>query len=199
MSTILSIGAEATVMLDNNVVVKERTPKSYRIPALDEKLRKARTKREAKVLEQLAAMGFPAPKLIRADGATLTIEYITGARLRDFLTPKNCRTLCKRTGELITLLHEKKIMHGDLTTSNMMVKEKSLYFIDFGLSFVSHKIEDMAVDLHLLQQCLESTHASLYVQAWKAVIDGYSTSQQAKEVMDRLEKVILRGRNKAKW
>src|SRR4030042_1167648 len=97
-------GAEAVIILQDNKIHKHRTRKSYRLPVLDERLRKSRTKTEAKIIQKLS-----------------------------------------------------HIINGDLTTSNMILNpDNKLYFIDFGLSFHSNKIEDKAVDLHLLKQALNA-------------------------------------------
>ncbi len=73
-------------------------------------------------------------------------------------------SIFKEIGNLIGKMHNQNIIHGDLTTSNMIVNsnEKKIYFIDFGLSFFSEKIEDKAVDLHLLKRALESKHLKKY-------------------------------------
>lgn len=39
-------------------------------------------------------------------------------------------------GFLIFRLHQQGIIHGDLTTSNMILKDNKLYLIDFGLSYI---------------------------------------------------------------
>ena len=95
-------------------------------------------------------------------------------------------------------MHDKKIIHGDLTTSNMIVRDGRVYFIDFGLGFESMKFEDKAADLHLLRQALESKHYQHYNECFEAVIEGYKQSGNYKDVFKRLEKVELRGRYKGK-
>jgi Kae1-associated kinase Bud32 len=94
-------------------------------------------------------------------------------------------------------MHDKDIIHGDLTTSNMILKEK-VYFIDFGLGFNSTRIEDKAVDLHLLRQAFESKHYKHFEEFFKEVLEGYKLSKNWKEVLNRLEKVEMRGRYKRK-
>ena len=80
-----------------------------------------------------------------------------------------------------------------------MILDKEIYFIDFGLSFFSNKIEDKAVDLHLLRQALESKHYKIWEKAFESVLFGYkSKAQDAKEILARFEKVEERGRNKTK-
>jgi len=190
---VLSIGAEAVLTLDKkrNVVIKERVPKSYRIPELDKKIRSFRTRREAKVLDKLEPFGFT-PKVIMADNDhILEIEYIDGKRLSEVLETQDTESLSSEIGKKIKQIHDKGIIHGDLTTSNMILKEK-LYFIDFGLSFFSEKIEDKAVDLHLLGQALESKHHTIS----KTMFENIKQSYGDKDVLARLEDVEKRGRNK---
>jgi len=192
-------GAEAVLYLDGNTVIKDRISKSYRIPEIDSKLRKARTRREAKVIEKLELIGVPGPKLILMDDSLMKISmsHIKGPKLRDVLK-ENSTKLCREIGSKVGKLHANGIIHADLTTSNMILAEE-IYFIDFGLSFFSDKVEDKAVDLHLLDRALESRHFELYPECWKAVLKGYANSySKSSSVLKRLEKVSSRGRNKGK-
>ena len=103
----------------------------------------------------------------------------------------------KQIGEWIALLHNNAIMHGDLTTSNMLINEEGkLFLIDFGLSFQSTKLEDKAVDIHLLEQALESTHYKDKEQLFVAFMKGYEQSEDYYKVLERLDEVRKRGKNK---
>jgi len=188
-------GAEATIYLSKDKIIKKRIPKRYRIKYLDDSLRKFRTKREAKFIEKLPIQG---PKLIKVDDKSMVIEmeHIKGKKVRDILD-RNLR-LCREIGRKVAILHNNGMIHGDLTTSNMILN-KEIYFIDFGLSFFSNKIEDKAVDLHLLKQALESKHYKVFEKAFKLVLEGYKEKvDNYKEIMERFEKVEERGRNKLK-
>ncbi len=187
-------GAEAIIYLDKDRIVKERVSKSYRIKEIDDTLRKQRTRREEKILGKLSV---PHPKLISSNDKTMKIEmeFIDGDKLRDAFDIK----WCEKVGEYVGLMHNQDIIHGDLTTSNMILKDKEIYFIDFGLSYFSAKIEDKAVDLHLLKEALESKHYKISDKAFKKIISGYrKTAKHASEVIDRLTIVEERGKNKAK-
>ncbi len=199
---LLDIGAEASLFLQKDVIVKERIPKAYRIPEIDNRLRGYRTRREAKVLSKLQALGFPAPKLLWQDEQhTIRMGYIAGKKLRDVLDKNNYRKFARELGERIAQLHNETIIHGDLTTSNMIVhsKNKRVYFIDFGLSFFSHKPEDKAVDLHLLKEGLESKHHKIWERAFKEACEAYRKKAiDSDAVLKRLEQVEKRGRYKKK-
>ena len=193
-------GAEAVVYLNKGIVIKDRIKKGYRLNEIDEKLRKFRTRRETKILEKLHAIDFPIPKLILSDDKKMLIkmEFLKGKKLRDVLNKNNCAKLCKQLGRKIAILHDNSIIHGDLTTSNMILN-KEIYFIDFGLSFFSEKVEDKAVDLHLLRQALESKHYEIFENAFKSVLSGYKIKNPDYNlVIKRLEKVESRGRYKGK-
>lgn len=194
----LSKGAEAIIYLDKNII-KDRVKKSYRIKEIDERLRKSRTKREAKVLERLFAINFPSPKLIHCNKKEIIhMEYIKGPKLRDAIEKIDYIKLSKELGKKIAIMHNNHIIHGDLTTSNMLLN-KEIYLIDFGLSFFSHKIEDKAVDLHLLRQALESKHYKIWEKCFNAALKSYEKEcNDGKEVIARLEKVESRGRYKGK-
>lgn len=191
-------GAEAKIYLDEDRIIKQRLSKKYRLPELDDTIRRFRTRREAKVIQKLPEEVL-SPKLLKADDKDMKIEmsHIQGKKIRDILDSNI--ELCTEIGEKIATMHNNGIIHGDLTTSNMIFSENKIYFIDFGLSFFSEKIEDKAVDLHLLKQALESKHHTISKKAFVLVIKGYEKhSHNFKEIKNRLEIVEARGRNKAK-
>jgi TP53 regulating kinase-like protein len=199
MKQLLAQGAESKLFLEEDKVIKDRFRKSYRIKEIDNRLRKSRTKREAKVLDKLQAINFPVPELINNNEVdTLEMQYINGELLKNILNEKNCVELSREIGEKVAILHNNNIIHGDLTTSNMIFN-KEIFFIDFGLSFFSHKIEDRAVDLHLLKEALESKHSKIWEKSYKASLDGYvDKAVDGKEVLDRIKIVEKRGRYKHK-
>ncbi len=180
-------------------MVKERLCKSYRLPEIDGKLRKARTRREAKVITKLAEAGVPGPQLkaMNDEAMLISMNFIDGPKLRDVLHEQP-EAYSKEVGRKIGLMHKADIIHADLTTSNMLVPDE-IHFIDFGLSFFSAKIEDKAVDLHLLNRALESKHHDIHSQCFQAAVAGYQeTNPQAEEILKRLEQVEQRGRHKTK-
>lgn len=191
-------GAEAELYLENNVVVKKRIKKNYRISEIDLPLRKTRTRREAKILQKLPKEVL-SPKLINMDDKNMEIKmsFIKGEKVRDILDTN--LDLCEEIGEKIAIMHNFGIIHGDLTTSNMIFNTH-VYFIDFGLSYFSEKIEDKAVDLHLIRQALESKHYKVYEKAFSLVLIGYKKkSKNFEEILKRFKKVEERGRNKTKF
>ena len=201
MKKLIAQGAESKLFLDKNKVIKNRFRKKYRIKEIDEKLRKFRTKREAKVLEKLQVIKFPSPKLINNDQIeNLEIEFINGILLKDVLEKKEYTKLSKEIGEKIAILHNNDIIHGDLTTSNMILdKNNKIFIFDFGLSFFSRKIEDRAVDLHLLKEALESKHYKIWEKCYEAALQSYEKkAKNGKEVLQRIKVVESRGRYKGK-
>ena len=190
-------GAEAILYRTESSIVKDRFPKTYRHPHIDQQLRKARTKREAKVIQKLKQLNFPAPDLIKIDGQKLEIQYIEGDKVRDIFN-KNYKKLSQEIGKKLAILHQNSIIHGDLTTSNMIFN-KEIHFIDFGLSFFSERNEDKAVDLHLLERAMESKHFQVYPACFKLALKSYQKHyKDSKSVIQRLETVKSRGRNKNK-
>ncbi|MFA6462200.1 MAG: KEOPS complex kinase/ATPase Bud32 [Candidatus Woesearchaeota archaeon] len=193
-------GAEAVIYRDADRVIKERLSKGYRIPQIDRALRGFRTRREAKVMQRLEEMNFPAPRLLGMSDKdmTLTMDFISGSKLRDVIEEGDVyQQLAREMGEKIGQLHLKDIIHGDLTTSNILVRQGELVFIDFGLSFFSEKVEDKAVDLFLLNRALESKHYHIYPDVFEKALEGYYESYpEAKAVLERYNAVMKRGRNK---
>ena len=198
-------GAEAILYKEGDKLVKDRISKGYRIKELDDSIRSERTKREASIMTQANRFGKNVPRILSQNTYKIDMEFIEGNRLKELINSdisnEEVSELAKKIGEQVGKLHKNSLIHGDLTTSNMILndKDKEIYFIDFGLSFFSNKIEDKAVDLHLLRQALESKHYRVFEKAFKLVLEGYKEkSDNYKEIMQRLEKVEERGRNKHK-
>jgi len=195
---IIGTGAEAILIHQDGKLLKRRIKKSYRIEVLDEKLRKSRTKKEAKLLEKSSKL-IPVPKIIKINEKTkeIDMEFLEGLKLSDNLDNlKNAEEICKIIGENIAKLHDADIIHGDLTTSNMIYAQDKVYFIDFGLGFESKKIEDKAVDLHLIKQALEAKHFNNYEKFFAAILEGYRLSKHHLATSSRLKAVEKRGRYK---
>jgi len=200
---IISRGAEAVIYEEDGDVIKDRISKGYRIKEIDEKLRRLRTKSEARLLER--ARGANVPMLYGYSDRDMRIrmEYIHGVIVRevfDNLNITNLKKLCNKIGRQIGKLHKVDVVQGDLTTSNMLLRENELYIIDFGLGFVSNKIEDKAVDLRLLRQALGAQHYNVAANAFKYILESYGKEyKESKAVLKRLkEKVEKRGRYKRK-
>lgn len=183
-------GAEAKVKIGEEVE-KKRLKKGYRHPELDKKIRKDRNSQEASILREASRASANVPQILEEDKHRLKMERIRGKPLKDNLES----TYCKEVGENLAKLHDSDIIHGDLTTSNIMVSEEA-YIIDFGLSFRSERIEDRAMDLHMFKQILESSHPEEAEKCWNSFLEGYSDYDKSKEVLHRLEDVELRGRYK---
>ena len=171
-------------------VLKDRIKKGYRLPQIDERLRRLRTRHEASLLARAARAGVHVPKVVEAGAAhidkkkqsfTLCIEEISGPKVRDYLLKyeadaNKVLAICKLVGRQIAKLHAADITHGALTTSNMRFNGDRVYLIDFGLGQVSKRLEDKAVDLHLLKECLKSKHYPVWRTAWDSFRAGYFSS-----------------------
>ncbi len=199
MENIISMGAEAILIRDGDKLIKRRISKGYRIKEIDKKIRKLRTRSEAKLLSKLDFV----PEVFNYDDKKMEIEmnFINGKLVRDIfddLDEYERNRLCIEIGEDIAKMHDMDIIHGDLTTSNFILEYK-VYFIDFGLGFVSKRVEDKATDLRLLRQALESKHYKYFEKSYKNILNGYKNSLRAKLVLEWLEnKVEKRGRYKRK-
>jgi len=185
-------GAEAVVHICGEEVRKHRVPKGYRVRWLDERLRTERARAEARLLSSARRAGVPTPIVLDLEGDVLTLQRINGPQLKDCITPE----LSGIAGELVGRLHSVNIVHGDLTTSNMLWTESRLVLIDFGLAYTSLQIEDQATDLHVFFQTLRSTHQD-DAGLRRSFEDGYCrTYPRASEVLEREREVQQRGRYK---
>jgi TP53 regulating kinase-like protein len=123
------------------------------------------------------------------------MEHIDGVQVKKLLD-KNPK-LAGLIGKNLSIMHDLDIIHGDLTTSNMILRDNKLFFIDFGLSFSSARIEDKAVDIHLFKQALGSRHFRVAKKAYAYFFKNYNPKNK-KEILERLSIVEQRGRYKEK-
>lgn len=75
--------------------------------------------------------------------------------------------IIKAVGKGIGAMHDSDVIHGDLTTSNILVRSSGedgtfdqVVFVDFGLGAMKATNEDKAVDLYVLERAFVSTHPS---------------------------------------
>lgn len=195
---ILAQGAEAIITKEKNKVIKNRIPKQYRLKEIDEKIRKSRTRKEANILNKAKEKKILVPELFRQEEFSLEMEFIDGDRLSEKLNSyeeKKQFKVLKKLGNQVAKLHQNDIIHGDLTTSNTILKGEDVYIIDFGLGFISKRVEDKAVDLHLIKQALEAKHFQNYEKLFENFLEGYTKDyKESKETLERLKKVEARGR-----
>ena len=198
---IISQCAEALIYLERDKIIKERIKKPYRISEIDNKLRERRTKSEKKIIEKAGKIINVPFVFDSKDKTKIIMSKIVGEKLSLFLDIYDLEKQKKiffGLGKDIALLHDRNIIHCDLTTSNMLYSEieGKLYIIDFGLSFISSRFEDKAVDIHVLKQALESRHFRNFNILLKEFFHGYKNSMSSEKVLNQLEKVEKRGRYK---
>ncbi len=206
-------GAEANIYLEpfkkvlhgagqGKVVVKQRISKRYRISEIDKRLRASRTMLEAKLFSDARRAGVPTPIVYEVDRENMRIvmEFVRGRQIKlvlDELNPRARRELCRLIGRHVARLHRAGIVHGDLTTSNMILTEEGrIYFVDFGLGEYDSSTEARGVDLHLLRRALQSIHFRITDEAYRAVLLGYQREfgKGAGEVIKRADEISRRGR-----
>lgn len=203
MKKLIANGAEAELYYMGGHLKKIRVAKGYRIKEIDDKIRKIRTRSERKLLEKAYSI-VNVPKVLSHDDKDMIVdmEFIDGKKLSEYLDEFNNdkrEEICLMIGEQVGKMHNVDIIHGDLTTSNMILYKDKVYFVDFGLGFVSNKLEDKAVDLHLLKQALESKHYKHFKDSFESVLNGYKEiCKDSNEIILRLKKVEGRGRYKVR-
>lgn len=197
-------GAEAKLFLDEKdnqkIIIKDRIKKKYRIDEIDKKVRKLRTTQEYNLLSEARRANVPTPRIFGIDKENnkIIMEYVDGVRIKELFNEtdkKKIEQICFDIGRLVGKIHSAGIIHGDLTTSNMILWNKNIYFIDFGLGFFSRKIEDQGTDLRLLHEALKSTHFKIIDICWKKIIEGYKKEyQKSNEVLEKIEEIKKRAR-----
>jgi TP53 regulating kinase and related kinases len=225
------------------MIAKERFSKSYRHPVLDEKLTKSRCRAEGRILEKCrlpkdATLAMDVPKVIRTEPPVLYLEFVEGMTVRDYLeeqlltdhdnngdnahnnNDKQLEQLAQQMGNMVSKLHTLGCVHGDLTTSNMMLRNTqqpihqepsnkraktngttpllNITLIDFGLAKSTTSAEERAVDLYVLERALTSTHPKLPDYFLETLLKAYQPEPQksAEATLQRLEQVRLRGRKR---
>ena len=177
---LLKKGAEAdlyqTKWQNSNAILKIRKIKKYRNSSLDSKIRKQRTIKESQMLSLVKSHGIPTPLVyfVNLDETSIIMQEIPGKPVHD-LPESKIIGLSKDIGKLVGSLHKNGIMHGDLTTSNFILFRNIVFVIDFGLSQISIKPEDHAVDLRLIKEILNSAHAKIMLSSWKNFLNGYKS------------------------
>jgi Kae1-associated kinase Bud32 len=196
-------GAEAEIYLsewqNRQVVLKRRVVKSYRHEKIDRRLRETRTKLEAKLISEARGFGVSTPIIYDVDtrNSQITMEYVDGMQVKEVLHNmggEGQKKLCVEVGKCVGRFHKNDLIHGDLTTSNMILRDDRIYFIDFSLGGKSREIEDKGVDLHLLSEAFESTHSEI-LDMFEFVLDGYKKEyEEADKVIAKVKEIEKRGR-----
>ncbi|XP_017100338.1 EKC/KEOPS complex subunit TP53RK [Drosophila bipectinata] len=216
---ILKQGAEGRLYLGNykgeSCLIKERFVKKYRHPDLDTQITRQRMKAEAKAAGRCLAAGILAPRILHSDLNThkLYMEYFekaqtakqfiqeTVAGKTEDLAKQTLEDLCTRIGGIIGKMHSNHIIHGDLTTSNILINPKDgdydVVFIDFGLSHYNQATEDKGVDLYVLERALLSTHSE-QPYLFESILSSYrkECGKDEEAVLAKFEEVRARGRKR---
>ena len=173
-------GAEAdiyqTKWQNSNAISKIRKIKTYRNPSLDSKIRKQRTIKESQMLSHVKSFGIPTPLVyfVNLKKTSIIMQKIPGKPVHD-LSDSKIIELSRDIGKIVGTLHKNGVVHGDLTTSNFILFQNTVFVIDFGLSQISIKPEDHAVDLRLIKEILNSAHAKIMQSSWKNFLNGYKS------------------------
>ncbi|KND88913.1 EKC/KEOPS complex subunit BUD32 [Tolypocladium ophioglossoides CBS 100239] len=209
--------------------LKYRPPKPWRHPILDQRLTKHRILSEARILAKCRRDGVRVPNVYGIDEGAgwLMLEWIQGtpvrAKINECLGDRTegiesdeaLKGLMRRIGAAVGLMHKIGIVHGDLTTSNMMldptrrsadsednqpeghVLHGEIVIIDLGLASGSIQDEDRAVDLYVLERAFGSTHPRAEC-VFSEVLEAYRGAfKHAPIVLKRLEDVRMRGRKRS--
>ncbi|RNF20137.1 protein kinase [Trypanosoma conorhini] len=219
----------------HRAVCKHRFSKAYRHPALDQRLREQRTVREGRALVRCRKNGVIAPTVYAVDRerCAIVMERIDGLTVREFLNQEQEKAthgqaadtvlasrLLRGMGEVVGLLHNADIIHGDLTTSNFICRREILdaqgpsveelapkppyrdgiVVIDFGLVMDKNSAEERAVDLYVLERAVKSSHPFLEHVSTALILEGYLRTVEAQKgaaTIARLEAVRARGRKRS--
>ncbi|WP_297981730.1 bifunctional N(6)-L-threonylcarbamoyladenine synthase/serine/threonine protein kinase [uncultured Methanobrevibacter sp.] len=191
-------GAESDIYeakwLNEDVIVKNRVSKSYRIREIDEKIRRHRTRSEAKILSDVKKTGLRSPVLydIDLDEKSIVMEKLNGVLVKDImsdLSRDDRKELSAVIGKNIRLMHDADIIHGDLTGSNMILidfenKNFDLAIFDFGLGKYSDLLEDKAADLLVLKKSFQSIDYEIASECFNWILEAYDSKKTIEKIAD---------------
>lgn len=195
-------GAEAdiyvTIWNGLDSILKIRKKKDYRVHSLDMRIRTLRTIREAKMISEAKSFGITTPLVYFVDEkkCEIYLQLIKGKLVRDLSLNKIIK-ICTEIGKIVGTLHKNGIMHGDLTTSNLILSNQGLVILDFGLSQKTDKVDDYAIDLRLFKEVLNSAHAQIVEDAWVSFVLGYREilgNMLTEKVLSHVSVIEKRGR-----
>ncbi len=203
----LSRGAEATIRRVDwwgfPALLKERDLKSYRPKALDERLRRERTRNEVRLLVEARRLGVRTPLVYDIDLTRhrLTLEELPGPTLRQLLedpgVPGEALAAAVRSfGAALGRLHAGRIAHGDLTSSNVLFPdgpEGPPAFLDLSLGSRNPGVEELGIDLHLVEEDLKALHARSE-GLLRSFYDGYTSAHPEGASDVRARARAIRGR-----
>ena len=196
-------GAEAelrrTEFLGRAAIEKHRAPKAYRLAALDDELRRSRIRQEARLMAEARSAGVAVPILYDIDLVEnkVVMEFVDGPTAKVVLDEggPGAMKVSRTIGQIVGRLHRAGIIHGDLTTSNMIVRDGRIVMIDFSLGGKEDGVEARGVDLHLLKEALVSAHARA-ASYYREALRGYreAMGKAADAVIAKVKEIESRGR-----
>ncbi len=183
------LGGEAEVRILEDIVIKRRKPKRYRIRELDDELRFRRTRNEAKIISHSRRVGVPTPIVLDVENDTIVMERIKGRPVKECMSEE----ISKEIGRYVARLHRAGIVHGDITPMNMIECEGRIFFVDFGLAFYDNRIEPMGVDVHVYFESLKASFEN-WERLRDAFVEGYLAAGGSPDVIERAKEIEERGR-----
>jgi Kae1-associated kinase Bud32 len=203
----LARGAEASIRRVDwwgfPALLKERDSKSYRPKALDERLRRERTRTEVRLLVEARRAGVRTPILYDIDlpRHRLLLEELPGPTLKQILedpspAPGALDHAVHAFGEAVGRLHAAGLSHGDLTSSNVLFPDGPLgrpAFLDLSMGSRSPGVEELGIDLHLVEADLRALVARP-TPLLRAFLEGYAAGNPGREKEVRARARQIRGR-----
>jgi Kae1-associated kinase Bud32 len=197
------VGAEAKldsdIWMGREVVSKQRVVKGYRHRTLDKSLQTFRIKNEVRLMLEARKAGIAVPIIYSIDLGEnrIVMEEIKGVRVKDALEDlpmDKAEEVCRKIGEIAARMHMSDIVHGDLTTSNMLLEGDRIVVIDFSLGSRTSELEDKGVDMHLLEEAFHSAHykrSGLYDSVKDSYVRAYPGGAA---VLNKVKEIEKRGR-----
>ncbi len=183
------LGGEAEVRIYENIVVKKRKPKRYRIEELDRELRFRRTRSEARIMSQVRRVGVATPIVLDIGEDTIVMERIIGRTAKECMNEE----VAEKIGAAVARMHSKDVVHGDVTPMNIILKDGVVYFVDFGLAFYDARVEAKGVDVHVFFESLKALYDD-WEKYRDAFVRGYIGAGGSEEVIERAKEIEIRGR-----
>jgi Kae1-associated kinase Bud32 len=183
-------GAEAILkkvrVLGFAAVEKFRPKKRYRAGALDEKIRRERTRREARLLTRAKDAGVICPVVYEVSDFSIRMKFLQGKMLYHALRRRAIKpSEISSAAKILVALHSVDVVHGDFTPANLMNTKEGMAVIDFGLGSISPDDEDKGTDMVTMAKALGEARGKAFAAAYSRAGGKASVVRMSEEIGKR--------------
>jgi Kae1-associated kinase Bud32 len=167
-------------------VEKFRLQKKYRAGELDDKIRRERTRREARLLSRAKKAGVACPVVYEVSDFAIRMKFLKGEMLYHALRKRSITSReITSAAKILASLHSVDVVHGDFTPANLMNTEEGMAVIDFGLGAISPDVEDKGTDIITMKKALGAKRGKAFALAYARAGGKASVVKMSGEIEKR--------------